>query len=593
MTDDAIGVPRAPQLLLLGDVVAVGPLGALPLGPPRQRLVLALLADTGGRAVSTADLIDVLWFSAMPSQPRKNIQVYVANLRRVLRPTAVAIEATPKGYRLGAATRLVDSWSFAEHIGRALDQRGDVQQEVRSIQVALTLWRGRPFADLVDVDGCGALVPTVTHLTELRLLAEERAVSIDLDLRGPAEVLPRIEALVAAEPRREERWRLLILAHHRHGRTAEALATYEGVRRSLEERVGLAPSPALQRLQHLVVREHLVLTPGRAAPASVDVSAESRPMHRSSWRGRDEHVDAVQAALARDGAAAITGLPGIGKTRLAETVVHQMMSVGATPVKTCDLAVSPRDGDVVIAVTEDRFAALEHPGPDRALLVLDHCDGLPAGTVRAIHALRWNAPGLRVLTVARQDLGIPETSVIELGPLGHPSTDDLSASPAVQLLTERVQSGRRSLEFDDTTVAWMAAVCTRLGGNPLAIELVGAGLGALTDIELDRWIASGCVLGSAVPRGRRATDGLRTALTWSCSALRSLERRVLRLVAAMPSGFTVTDVTGALPAEDPVDVTLAVAELVERLLVQARRTHGRTCYDLLAPVRTHALAGAS
>src|SRR5262249_52924939 len=120
------------------------------------------------------------------------------------------------------------------------------------LREALDLWRGRALADFAYEAFAQA---AVARLEELRLVALERRIEADLALGRHAALVGEVEALVAEHPLRERLRGQLMLAFYRSGRQTEALEVYQATRRTLVEKLGIEPSPALQALEKAILRQ--------------------------------------------------------------------------------------------------------------------------------------------------------------------------------------------------------------------------------------------------------------------------------------------------------------------------------------------------
>src|SRR5205807_7543580 len=129
---------------------------------------------------------------------------------------------------------------------------------------ALALFRGEPLADFRYEPFAQA---EIARLEELRLVALEGRIELDLEVGAAAQLVAELEALIAEHPMRERLRALLMLAFYRCGRQAEALEAYQTARRLLVEELGIEPSPALQQLEQAILRQEPSLEPP-PAPAS-------------------------------------------------------------------------------------------------------------------------------------------------------------------------------------------------------------------------------------------------------------------------------------------------------------------------------------
>ena len=158
------------EFLLLGPLESPRGNGAVRLGPPRQRAVLAMLALAAPDVVSTDRLVDGLWGDEPTSNPLGTLQVYVHGVRKALRQVSEVelVERVPPGYRLAITAEQTDIGRFTSLQRRARDERlrGDPAAAAATLEEALSLWRGPALA---DVRGAPFAEPEAVRLEELRL----------------------------------------------------------------------------------------------------------------------------------------------------------------------------------------------------------------------------------------------------------------------------------------------------------------------------------------------------------------------------------------------------------------------------------------
>lgn len=238
------------ELRLLGPLEVRCDGQVLKLGGAKPRTLLADLAIRLGETVSTDRLIEDLWGEHPPESAAHAVQVYVSQLRKTLGP---ALVTQAPGYALVLDPQQLDLTLFARRSveGRAkLDQ--DPEGAAAILREALALWRGpaltefafEPFAQI-----------EIARLDELRRQCLEDRIEADLAAGRFADLIPELEALAAAEPRRERLRGQLMRALYRSGRTADALAVYRRTREALNEELGLEPGPELRELERAILRQ--------------------------------------------------------------------------------------------------------------------------------------------------------------------------------------------------------------------------------------------------------------------------------------------------------------------------------------------------
>ncbi|MFG3245681.1 BTAD domain-containing putative transcriptional regulator [Streptomyces sp. NPDC048187] len=242
---------------ILGTTQALRPDGtAVPLGGARLRALLSVLALRTGRAVPVGLLVEEVWDGDRPADAPGALQALVGRLRRTLGADSVA--SADGGYRLAAAPDDVDLHRFDRLAGegtRALAD-GDPAKAAVVLDDALALWRDPVLPDLPDRTAEAA------RWTTRRLDALRARHTAALDLRQAEHSLPELTALCDGHPLDEPLQALRLRALRDTGRTAEALAAYEAVRRLLADRLGVDPGPELRALHAQL------LSPTAPAPAT-------------------------------------------------------------------------------------------------------------------------------------------------------------------------------------------------------------------------------------------------------------------------------------------------------------------------------------
>ncbi|NYD50396.1 putative ATPase/DNA-binding SARP family transcriptional activator [Actinomadura luteofluorescens] len=523
--------------------------------PVPDRKVRALLADLlahAGRAVPADRLIDDLWGDALPADPPATLRARVSQLRRTLEdaePGARAlVETRPPGYRLAART---DALDFADLAGRAPDASGPAARAALFAE-ALELWRGPAFADFADAPFAA---PEIARLDELRLAALEGRAEARLELGEDAALAAELRGPVREHPFRERLRAAHMRALYRAGRPAEALAAYDDLRVRLRDDLGLDPSPALAALHASMLRGD----PAAGGPRG-NLPAEVAPLV-----GRDAAVRELTALLGESRLVTLHGTGGVGKTRLAVAVAREVRDPGEAWLVRLDEGLEAgASADEAASFTAGVLGLRDDAGSGggpaarlgealrgrRALLVLDNCEHVAGSVARLAAALLRDVADLRVLATSREPLAISGERLWTVPPL--------AAGAAAALLAERagIAPGLRNDEA-------IAAICDRLDGVPLALELAATrvralGLAGLAERLDDRFRLLSSGARDAPPRQRT----LRALIDWSWEPLDERERAVLRRLAVHAGGCTLD----AAEAVCGADVE-TLAGLVDRSLV--------------------------
>jgi predicted ATPase/DNA-binding SARP family transcriptional activator len=608
------GVRVVSELQVLG----LGPLEVLVAGQPvtlggrKQRTVLALLALRANATVPVDTLVEAVWAGAAPDRPTSVLQVYAANLRRVLEPDRAKgangrLVSAAGGYRLLVAPEEADVLVFERLVAEAgvSVEAGELAGAAAALRAAVALWRGPAFPDLVDAQDARA---EVAALGERRLTAVEDLLELDLSLGGHAAVAVEAATLVADFPFRERLRAAQITALYRGQRQGEALAACRAARRFLADELGADPGPELLELERSVLASDPALL--QKAPGSGRRRARlgNLPTPVSTFIRRDAELAELAQLLRHEGMRllTLTGPGGTGKTRLALAAAASAEAAFEDGVCWVPLEAVPAAEQVLGAVAaalgvtsaspadlQDATLAFLHPR--RLLLVLDNfehvLDGWPLVTTLLV-----GAPGLTVLVTSRAPLHVTGEQRFAVPPLTLPAmhrtltADAVEGAEAVRLFTTRAALVDRGFLLTDDNAAFVAAICHRLDGLPLAIELAAARAGDYSPpVLLD---ALEDVLGVLVDGPRDVNDRQRTlrgAIAWSHGLLDADHRRVftdLAVFAGAPSLDAVRAVSAA--TRDGVDVASALEALVLAGLVAPDGPREALRFRMMRTVRAYA-----
>ncbi|MEV6602162.1 helix-turn-helix domain-containing protein [Actinoplanes sp. NPDC051346] len=398
-----------------------------------------------------------------------------------------------------------------------------------------------------------------------------------------------------------------LLRHHRlrSGLTQRALSDLSTVSprtiRDLE--AGRANARALTllllanglRLEGTVREAFLQAGHHRRSTARLEVVAETRPASVDAVLGRDDEIRAIAELLTsgRRRMVSLSGLPGVGKTRVAAEVAAWMNGRHRWPVLWEDAG--PRTFG-----RHDTARIRQIVGSQAALLVLD---GIANGDdcTPAVAGLLGACPELRVITTSHQpwQLAGIQTTVLAPLPTPEPSNDlaEITALPSVRLLVDRLSEVRTGFTLTADDAAATAELCRRLDGLPLALEAVacrGRVLGVRQLAQMSVWDLLGLTVPARTEQqaaARHGTDGPRSQtigglLRACCDALTAEQESLLHALATDDRSWTVAQVVTSLgqPWERVIDV---LDVLIGRGLVRA--TPGNTGTELRVPQLVRAL----
>ncbi|MGW1676191.1 BTAD domain-containing putative transcriptional regulator [Saccharopolyspora sp. NPDC002376] len=556
-------------------------------------LLAALLAHDG--PVSVDRLVDDLWGAEPPGKPTNTLQTKVSQLRKAIGRELVTYRSA--GYALAVDQDAVDAHRFRSLVSHA---RTTASPDARRALLAdaLTLWRGPAFADFADEP----FVQAARHrLTEEHLNALEEFAETRLELGEHAALIGELGELVAANPLRERLRALQVRALYRAGRQSEALASLADLRERLADELGIDPSPELVELQQAVLAQDTSLAPPSAA-------AHNLPTPLTDLVGRDGESARVLALLGSSRLVTLTGPGGVGKTRLA--IESARSAAFRDGVWLVELAGIQPEADVcplehaVLAALDVQEAALSTADPlvdalraKEILLVLDNCEHVITSVATMAARLLRKVPGLRILATSREALGIAGETLLPVSPLAVPDpgadVNSVRTSAAVQLFTARAAATSPGFDVDTSNSASVAAICRRLDGIPLALELAATRirvLGARTlESRLDDRFA---LLNSGHRDAPERQRTLHAMIDWSWQLLPAAERIVLRRLAIHRDGCTLATAESVCSGDGvrPAEVLDLLARLVDRSLVVATETAtGEFRYRLLDSVAAYCL----
>jgi predicted ATPase/DNA-binding winged helix-turn-helix (wHTH) protein len=348
----------------------------------------------------------------------------------------------------------------------------------------------------------------------------------------------------------------------------------------------------------------------RATPdvkSPLDTPIYHLPRCLAQMRGRDDSVRLISKKLGTDRFVTIVGHGGMGKTTVALSVAHALLTEFSGAVCFADLGTisDPRllAGTVASAFglpvqSADPIPALvAHIRGKRTLLVLDGSEHLITEVAAMAQRLFEEAPSLHILATSRETLRAHGEHVFRLSPLDSPpdrqdiTAADALAFPAVQVFLERVAANGTPIQLTDEDAPVVGSICRKLGGVALAIELTAGRVEAYGIRRTAELLDSQF---SLLWPGRRTApprhQTLNATLDWSYNLLSDLERLVLRRLSVFVGGFTLDvaeKVVGTTDLEE-AKVHNAIAELVAKSLASTDMSGPVPRYRLLDTTRTYA-----
>jgi predicted ATPase/DNA-binding SARP family transcriptional activator len=555
----------------------------------KVRALLAQLAVNAGRVVHADRLIDRLWGDRLPANPAGALQTRVSQLRSALEEaepgTRRLVVSRPPGYLLDVAPDAVDAGRFEALLAEAATTV-DPRERVAVLDDALALWRGSVLADFADEEFARDVT---ARLVELRLTAWEQRAEARLEFGEPGVLADELGELVAHHPLRERLRAAHLRALYQAGRQSEALAGYRDFRTALIEELGVEPGPRLVALHRAILDQDPSLGGTLEPPTNL-------PHLLGDLVGRDADVVELRSMLAADRLVTLTGPGGVGKTRLAQAVAQQLVSAFPDGIWLVELAALPvgASADEVAALIAGSVGIRDFVVSDlagtlvnavrakRMLLLLDNCEHVVPAAAELAARLLHAAPGLRMLATSQRPLGVAGELLWTVPTLAEPS--------AVELFVARAAAGAPGFALDANNADAVAAICRRLDGIPLALELAATRVRAWGVHEVLARLDNRFRVLTAGHSGAPARQQtLRAVLDWSWELLTEAEQTVLRRLSVHVDGWTLS-AAEVVAGGDGLDVPDLLARLVDRSLITVTTTTESPRYRLLESVSEYSLA---
>ena len=344
-----------------------------------------------------------------------------------------------------------------------------------------------------------------------------------------------------------------------------------------------------------------------AAPASS--TPNNLPYDTTSFVGRDQELSECKKLLGERRVLTLTGVGGIGKTRLALKLARSLLKTYPEGVWFVDFA-PLSDSALVVQTVATALGVREKPGSSlletlerhvadkRILIVLDNCEHLIAVCAEVVERFLAAGPNLRLIVTSREGLGISGEQSLVVRSLSLPSsgtTSELNAiktAEAGRLFVDRARLVQSAFEIDSSNAPMIAEICRRLEGIPLAIELAAARVRVLSPEQIrarldDRFRLLTGGSKTALPRHQT----LHATIQWSYDQLKPDEQETFRLLSVFAGGWTLDAATQVLKGGiDTFEALDALSRLVDKSLVLMERDgKAEPRYRMLETVRQYAL----
>ena len=339
---------------------------------------------------------------------------------------------------------------------------------------------------------------------------------------------------------------------------------------------------------------------------SLDALPGNLPRQATTFVGRDDDIERLAGFLRDRSLVTLTGVGGVGKTRLAIQVAAELVPDFPDGAWLCELA-SVSDPDAVwdtmaaslgIHPSPGRSledSVLEYLGPKRLLLVLDNCEHLLDSAAQVVDLVGKGCPRVVVLATSREGLAVAGEQMVAVRSLALPGADVslemISGADAVRLFVDRAHDAKSDFALTDRNADAVAQLCRRLDGIPLAIELAAARVRSLTPEDLVARLDQRFKL---LTRGSRAAlerhQTLRNTIDWSYDLLSETEREALNRLSVFAGGADLAAAEAVVSGGslDEFDVADVLSQLVDKSLVGVDEDDAGVRYRLLESIRQYA-----
>ena len=340
---------------------------------------------------------------------------------------------------------------------------------------------------------------------------------------------------------------------------------------------------------------------------SLEAYPTNLPVQSTEFVGRGVEMAELEKALAESRMVTLTGVGGVGKTRLAVQVAADVLPSFPDGAWIAELG-GTRDAAAIEEAACTALGVPQQPGEairesltsflhnKRLLLVLDNCEHLLDPASKLADEILRRAQGVTVLATSREPLRVGGEHVVAVPSLGLPDEDALALaqaeSDAVHLFVQRAQSARSGFSLNQDNAQAVFQLCRRLDGIPLAIELAAARVRSMAPSEIAARLDQRLRLltgGARTAVDRHQT--LRRAIDWSYDLLEPEERTLLGRLAVCAGGLDLAaaEEMGSGGSIDSLDVDDLLGRLVDKSLVTSVDMGDTTRYRMLETVREYAL----
>jgi predicted ATPase/DNA-binding SARP family transcriptional activator len=466
-------------------------------------------------------------------------------------------------------------------------------------QVKIELYQEDLLSDFYD----DWIFPLREHYRSLFL---DTLLQLTEQMRSQSEYGKTIEyarKVITFDPANERAHQHIMFCHAATGDRNAALKQYEECQRILAEELGVEPAAETTALYDWAKQS----SPAKPLEARIT----NLPISLTAFIGRKRELTEIKQRLSSTRLLTLTGPGGSGKTRLALQIGTELLDTFKDGVWWVDLTALTDTSLVSYSIAkslgvheianqplEETLAHFLHA--KNLLLILDNCEHLIEPCAHIVHFLSGRCSQLTILATSREFLNVAGEQTWQVPTLSLPDPQKISLIDllleyeGIRLFDERARTANTSFTLTEQNASFIAQICSRLDGIPLAIELAAARIKLLTPEQIaDRLDDRFCLLtnGSRTVPPRHQT--LQAVMDWSYGLLNDKEQRLFRSLAVFAGSWGL-DATEAICSAnghlEKSEILGLLSNLVDKsLVVREGDQNGKSRYRMLETIRQYAL----